>query len=70
LLCRCSGAFDDGFVGLGAVAPLTSAVRVANIMEISVLARRLEIGLRRTQLVVCNAGGLRGVPVRDVVKSG
>jgi putative ABC transport system permease protein len=41
------GAFDDLFLGLGAVALLVGAVGVANIMVISVLERRSEIGLRR-----------------------
>jgi putative ABC transport system permease protein len=41
------GAFDDLFLGLGAVALLVGAVGVANIMIISVLERRSEIGLRR-----------------------
>src|ERR1039458_7607444 len=41
------GAFDDVFRGLGAVALLVGAVGVANIMIISVLERRSEIGLRR-----------------------
>jgi putative ABC transport system permease protein len=42
------GAFDDLFLGLGAVALLVGAVGVANIMIISVLERRSEIGLRRS----------------------
>ena len=41
------GAFNVLFLGLGAVALLVGAVRVANIMLISVLERRSEIGLRR-----------------------
>jgi putative ABC transport system permease protein len=41
------GAFNGLFIGLGAVALLVGAVGVANIMVISVLERRSEIGLRR-----------------------
>ncbi len=42
-----AGAFDTLFLGLGAVALIVGAVGVANIMIISVLERRSEIGLRR-----------------------
>jgi putative ABC transport system permease protein len=41
------GALDTLFLGLGAVALLVGAIGVANIMVISVLERRQEIGLRR-----------------------
>jgi putative ABC transport system permease protein len=41
------GTFDTLFLGLGAIALLVGAIGVANIMIISVLERRPEIGLRR-----------------------
>ena len=40
-------ALNGLFLGLGAVALLVGAIGVANIMVISVLERRSEIGLRR-----------------------
>jgi putative ABC transport system permease protein len=42
-----AGAFDSLFLALGIVALIVGAVGVANIMVISVLERRSEIGLRR-----------------------
>jgi putative ABC transport system permease protein len=44
---QAKGAFNGLFLGLGTVALLVGAVGVANIMIISVLERRSEIGLRR-----------------------
>jgi putative ABC transport system permease protein len=40
-------AFTSLLLGLGAVALLVGAVGVANVMIISVLERRVEVGLRR-----------------------
>jgi putative ABC transport system permease protein len=70
------GALNGLFLGLGAVSLLVGAVGVANIMIISVLERRSEIGLRRalgatkgnirTQflseaILLAGLGGLAGV---------
>jgi putative ABC transport system permease protein len=41
------GAFTSLFLGLGAVALLVGAVGIGNVMVISVLERRSEVGLRR-----------------------
>jgi putative ABC transport system permease protein len=41
------GAYNGLFLGLGAVAVLVGGVGIANVMVVSVLERRNEIGLRR-----------------------
>jgi putative ABC transport system permease protein len=71
-----AGAFTSLFLGLAAVALFVAAVGVANIMLMSVLERRSEIGLRRAlgatrvhiamqflaeALVLAAAGGVLGV---------
>jgi putative ABC transport system permease protein len=71
-----AGALNGLFLGLGAVSLLVGAVGVANIMIISVLERRSEIGLRRAlgatkgnirlqflseAILLAGLGGLAGV---------
>ncbi len=71
-----AGAFTSLFLGLAAVALLVAGVGIANVMLMSVLERRSEIGLRRAlgatrghialqflseALVLAAAGGVLGV---------
>ncbi len=58
-------ALDVLFLGLGAVALLVGAVGVANIMVISVLERRSEIGLRRA--LGANRGHIRAQFLAEAV---
>ena len=79
------GAFTALLLGLGAVALLVGGVGIANVMVISVLERRSEIGLRRalgatrrhisTQflaeaLLLAALGGTAGIALGAVVTAG
>jgi putative ABC transport system permease protein len=78
-------AFTGLFLGLGAVAVLVGGVGIANIMVISVLERRAEIGLRRAvgatrrhvavqflaeSLVLSLLGGIAGVTLGSAATAG
>ena len=80
-----SNAFTALFLGLGAVALLVGGVGIANVMVISVLERRSEIGLRRAlgatrrhvsvqflseALLLSAAGGSAGVVLGAAVTAG
>jgi putative ABC transport system permease protein len=75
-------AFTSLFLGLGAVALLVGGVGIANVMVISVLERRSEIGLRRAlgatkghirlqflteSLILAGVGGAVGVLIGGLV---
>ena len=78
-------AFTSLFLGLGAVALLVGGVGIANVMVISVLERRSEIGLRRAlgagkrhistqflseSLLLATLGGLAGALIGVLVTAG
>src|SRR5262249_45690581 len=78
-------AFNSLFLGLGAVGLLVGGVGIANVMVISVLERRSEIGLRRAlgatkahirtqflaeSLLLAAAGGVGGVAIGAAVTAG
>jgi len=80
-----SNAFTGLFLGLGAVALLVGGVGIANVMVISVLERRSEIGLRRAlgatrrhvsvqflceALLLSALGGVGGVALGAAVTAG
>jgi putative ABC transport system permease protein len=75
-------AFTSLFLGLGAVALLVGGVGIANVMVISVLERRSEIGLRRAlgatkghirlqfvteSLILAGLGGAAGVVLGTII---
>jgi putative ABC transport system permease protein len=79
------GAFTALFLGLGAVALLVGGVGIANVMVISVLERRSEVGLRRAlgarrrhvaaqffaeALLLSVLGGVAGVVLGALVTGG
>jgi putative ABC transport system permease protein len=78
-------AYTSLFLGLGAVALLVGGVGIANVMFISVLERRSEIGLRRAlgagkrhisiqflteSLLLAALGGLAGALIGILVTAG
>jgi putative ABC transport system permease protein len=82
---KAKGAFTSLFLGLGLVALLVGAVGIANVMVISVLERRSEIGLRRAlgatsrhiawqfiteSLLLALLGGIAGIAIGILVTLG
>ena len=71
------GAYNSLLLGLGAIALLVGAVGIANVMVMTIIQRRTEIGLRRALgatrrhiAIQFTAGGAAGIAVGVLITAG